>query len=297
MPGVEDATAARPAPAPRRTGPGDAAFIGSWTAALPERVVDRHRADELASDVDLGQRAGRRTPFSRRRRASASHGSTSPPAPPAARRRTDHDVRGGQGVEAPDDLVAGRLREPERGDEGTDADHRAEDGQRDAGGPGHEARDRLRRPGRARASGVGVRLVLAALMPPRSSVRRPSIIRTRRRACAATWSSCVTSTSVRPASPRRRTRASTASVLAESRLPVGSSQSSSAVIAHQRAGDRDPLLLAARELGREEVRAVDASRRARAPQRRARARPSRGDSAVDLRQHHVLEHACGVRAG
>ena len=110
---------------------------------VPEWVVDRHRADELASDVDLGQRPGRShavQPPQARLGVPRQHLAAGAARP---RGRADHDVRGRQGVEAPDDLVARRLGEPERGDEGTDADDRAEHGQRDAGRPRHEARGRL----------------------------------------------------------------------------------------------------------------------------------------------------------
>ena len=67
-------------------------------------------------------------------------------------------------------------------------------------------------------------------------------------------------------------------------------------LADQRAGDRDALLLAARQLARHEVGAMgDAD----ALERRQRALAATGAlaAAVDLRQHHVLEHACDGRAG
>ena len=60
-----------------------------------------------------------------------------------------------------------------------------------------------------------------------------------------------------------------------SRLPVGSSASSSARIVDQRAGDRHALLLAAGELVRVVVEPRRRARRRRAPRARARAAPAR----------------------
>jgi len=67
-------------------------------------------------------------------------------------------------------------------------------------------------------------------------------------------------------------------------------------LADQRARDRDALLLAAGQLPRHEVRAVgDAD----ALQRRERsfAAPGALAAAIDLRQHHVLDHAAMGESG
>ena len=126
------------APEPRRGG-----LDRNLKARLAERVVDRHRADELAADVDVRQRAGgddavealqailgaERQHARRRRRAAA--------------RRRDDDVRRGDLVEVADDLVGGGLREAERRDERRDADDRAQHRQRDPRRPREQARARL----------------------------------------------------------------------------------------------------------------------------------------------------------
>ena len=78
--------------------------------------------------------------------------------------------------------------------------------------------------------------------------------------------------------------------LAVSRLPVGSSASSSARLAHQRAGDRDPLLLAAGELAGavlEPVAEADRGQRGRGPL--PSLRPAH--AAVDQRQPDVVQGA------
>ena len=69
-------------------------------------------------------------------------------------------------------------------------------------------------------------------------------------ALAAISRSWVITTTVVPAACSSRSRSSTPAPEAESRLPVGSSASSSGRLADHRAGDRDPLPLAAGELVR-----------------------------------------------
>ena len=73
-----------------------------------------------------------------------------------------------------------------------------------------------------------------------------------------------------------------------SRLPVGSSARTSAGLGHDRARERDPLLLAARELVREVVAAVGEPDRSSASAARAR-RSSRLDARVEQRQLDVRE--------
>ena len=74
-----------------------------------------------------------------------------------------------------------------------------------------------------------------------------------RRAWWATSSSWVMSTIVRPSALRWSNTANTSPVHFESRLPVGSSASTSDGSRHERPGDGDALLLAAGELRRQVV--------------------------------------------
>ena len=172
--------------------PGDAAFIGSCVApAASGSLIGTERTSWPRTSTSASVPAAT-TPLSRRSRASASHGSTIAPLPPARTDGLTHDVGRRQRVEAPDDLVAGRLREAERGHERADADDRAEHGQRDARRAREQAGERLgdevapHMRGRHRSAAA-----VAAAAPrrgplTRSSVRRPSTIRTWRSACPAT---------------------------------------------------------------------------------------------------------------
>ena len=134
---------------------------------------------------------------------------------------------------------------------------------------GHRAPRRARRQARAAeicASRCAARS--AARAPSRSSARagtRPGSRRPSRRrrapsrrkttrsaqaACRASW---VTSTPAAPASQRARSSRRTSSPVSLSSAPVGSSASISRRVADERAGDRDPLLLAAGHLVGEAV--------------------------------------------
>ena len=134
---------------------------------------------------------------------------------------------------------------------------------------------------------------------PVSSARRPSVIRTRRPARRLTASSWVITTRVTPWAHSSSKRSSTETVFSLSRLPVGSSQSSSAGSTDQRPCDGDPLALAAGQPVGPETRPVTqphplqrltgAGEPAAAPATGAR-------PAVRLRQHHVLVHASGTAA-
>ena len=95
----------------------------------------------------------------------------------------------------------------------------------------------------------------------------PSFMRMTRFAAAAMSAACVASRTVTPSSCSiRRCSASTLAPFSESRLPVGSSATSSAGPMHQRAGDRGALHLAAGDLlrvMRQPVRDADALAQAR----------------------------------
>ena len=96
--------------------------------------------------------------------------------------------------------------------------------------------------------------------------RPPSRSRSTRSQRVAISGAWVTSTSVAPWRSRRPKRSSMiVAPVAPSRLPVGSSASRISRPRHRRAGERDPLLLAAGELRR-----VVVAPRARAPSPRAR---------------------------
>ena len=108
----------------------------------------------------------------------------------------------------------------------------------------------------------------------------------------ATSLECVTMTIVAPCRFTRSRIVSTSSALAESRLPVGSSSSTTLGSDDERPRDRDALLLAARELGREVVGSVgepdlaegleQRGRGARGPRRpRTRAEARRSCNAVE----------------
>ena len=225
------------------------------------------------------------TPLSRCRRASASHGSTAAAGAAGAAPRADDDVGRRERVEAPDDLVARGLREAERRDERADADDGAEHGERRraagrASRPGERLGQQvarsmrgprtapLRRLGRGRRAHAGL-LREDAVDDPHAPVARA-----RRRA-----SSWVITTSVSP---------SCAELVEEREHGVGVGRvevarrlvaQQQARVAQQRAGDRDALLLAAREPRGQEVGAVghaDAlERRQRALRAGPRAAPPR----------------------
>ena len=171
------------APAPPRHRPGDAAFTGSWTSVCPSgSLIGTERTSSPRTSTSASVPASA-TPLRRCRRASASHGIT-PVTPPRGegRRRDDH-VRGRDLVEAADDLVAGGLRQPERGDERRHPDDRAEHGQRRPGPDAPSGPRPPRRRGRAALRGrssLGRRFAAALerdrsfTAPPRSAGRRPS---------------------------------------------------------------------------------------------------------------------------
>ncbi len=122
-----------------------------------------------------------------------------------------------------------------------------------------------------------------------SRTMRPSMNCTLRLAKRAISGSCVTSMMVMPDS---RLKADKSAMISRerwlSRLPVGSSAKSSKGSAAMRAGDRDPLLLAAGKLGRRvafapfETHALERERGPRAALRGL-------EAAIDERQLHVLE--------
>ena len=89
-----------------------------------------------------------------------------------------------------------------------------------------------------------------------SVTMRPSSISTRRGMRAAMRSSWVITTIVVPAACSSSSRARRACPVAWSRLPVGSSARTIGRLPDQGAGDRDPLPLPARELGRPRVQPV-----------------------------------------
>ena len=108
---------------------------------------------------------------------------------------------------------------------------------------------------------------------------RPSRIATVRSASAAMRGSCVTRTTVLPSAWSARRRSRISSPVRESRLPVGSSARIDARPTDERARDRDPLALAARELGRAVADALpeaDALERVERHARAARARRPAG---------------------
>ena len=118
------------------------------------------------------------------------------------------------------------------------------------------------------------------------------MIRTVRRACAATSSSWVMVSERQPWALSSSNRASTDSVLAESRLPVGSSQSrmlgsptSARAIATRCFSPPESLL------GLKPTRwEADLVQRLEGALLAALARIA----AVDLGEHHVVEHRCGA---
>ena len=214
-------------------------------------------------------------------RASASHGITFTAAAAAALRRRhgrDDHVGGRDRVEAPDDLVAGRLRQAEGRDQRRHADHRAEHGQRRRAPGAPSARRRPRRRGRAapcaapaagpfRRSFARRRAASARRRLTRvTSVSCPSTMRTSRRACAATSSSCVITTSVSPSSP-------SSSNSDEHRLRVDGVEVAGRLVAQQQARASRTARVRSRRAAARRPRASWAGSPAGVPSRRARARP------------------------
>src|SRR4029079_13421758 len=183
---------------------------------------------ERPADVDVGERPGGDDAVEAPQALLRVPWQDRAARPARAHRGTDDDVGRLERVEVADDLVARRLRQTECRHERADADHGSEHGQEHPGGTGERARERLAQEvarAHPRAGRDGASPAAPGLRPRAhvSSVRTPSTIRTRRCACAATWSSWVTMTRVRPSALSSSNSASTEAVLAESRLPVGSS--------------------------------------------------------------------------
>ncbi len=146
-----------------------------------------------------------------------------------------------------------------------------------------QTKKRIRRRHDARISRTAIRMTNR--ISPRS--RRPSLSASRSCAMPARFGSCVASTSVVPRrSFTSRSRSMMCRPFAESRFPVGSSASRMSGIVGERAGNRDALLLAARQLRRVVMPAAGQAdfleQRRRAG---TRVRPARNFH----RHHHVLE--------
>ena len=148
-------------------GPGDAAFIGSCVAPAASGSLIGTERTSVAAHVDVGERPGgdhavepaqARLGVPRQDRGAGAAG---------ADRRADDDVRRLERVEVADDLVAGRLRQPERRDEGADADDGAEHGEGDTGRAARAGPATPRRGGRARPCAGRVDLGRRAITPPR----------------------------------------------------------------------------------------------------------------------------------
>ena len=165
-----------------------------------------------------------------------------------------------------------------------DADHDAEHGERPSASGCGAARAA---PSRGARSSI---TPSAAAPRPRPTATCPSRNRTTRRAYAAMSGSCVTITIVMPRSLVEVASSSMISWLRRGvevagRL-VGEQQRR---LGHQRARDRDALLLAARELGRRVLRAVGEPDRCERLAARAARRSRARTPPVDQRQLDVLE--------
>ena len=273
-------------------------------------VVDRHRPHEVAPQVDVAQGPGSDDPVQALRPGLGVPGQRVGPQRPSggAGLRGDDDVGRGQLVEAPDDLVAGRLGQAEGRDQRGHADDGAEHGEHGAGGSGEEAGQALREQVaqlqlRARrllvergglgggGRGLGDRGHgsggPSCSSPGSTSRSTPSMMRTRR--CAAGDVLVVGDDRQGQRLPREALE-QLEHALGVLRVQVARRlvAQQQARMAHERTGDGGALLLAAREAGGQELGPIghaDAVQRGHGPVSPALA----GGAHVQLGQHHVLD--------
>ena len=154
--GVGQPPGSQAGPGRPATGPGDAAFTGSWNSVWATGSLTGTERTRSPPQVDVGERAAGHDAVEPGDAGLGVPRQDAPAARPsgAGGLGRDDDVGGGEGVEAPDDLVAGRLRQAQRGHQGGDAEHRSQRGQHRPARPGRRGWPAPRRQGHGVRDGV-----------------------------------------------------------------------------------------------------------------------------------------------